>query len=102
MEFPEGLAQAGTAQVVDIIDGDTVVFADGSEGRLVGIQAPKLALGRPDFVDWPLAADRLTVPSASATAICVFFIDSSPENRDARIRGSGTAFPDGRGDERFV
>jgi endonuclease YncB( thermonuclease family) len=57
MELPEGLVQAGTAHVVDVIDGDTVVFADGSEGRLVGIQAPKLALGRRGFVDWPLAAE---------------------------------------------
>ena len=42
-------------RIVETIDGDTVRLADGSEVRLVGLQAPKLALGRPGFVDWPLA-----------------------------------------------
>lgn len=54
-ELPDGLVAAGSARVVEIIDGDTVVLDDGSEVRLVGLQAPKLALGRPDFEDWPLA-----------------------------------------------
>ena len=54
-ELPEGLVADGSARVVEIIDGDTVVLDDGSEVRLVGLQAPKLALGRPDFEDWPLA-----------------------------------------------
>lgn len=54
-ELPDGLVADGSARVVEIIDGDTVVLDDGSEVRLVGLQAPKLALGRPDFEDWPLA-----------------------------------------------
>jgi micrococcal nuclease len=54
-ELPDGLVADGSARVVKIIDGDTVVLDDGSEVRLVGLQAPKLALGRPDFEDWPLA-----------------------------------------------
>lgn len=45
------------AKVVDVIDGDTVRLDDGRQVRLVGIQAPKLALGRKDFSDWPLAAE---------------------------------------------
>ncbi len=40
-----------------VIDGDTVVLQSGAEVRLVGIQAPKLALGRPGFRDWPLATE---------------------------------------------
>jgi micrococcal nuclease len=54
-ELPDGLVADGQARVVEIVDGDTVVLDDGSEVRLVGLQAPKLALGRPDFEDWPLA-----------------------------------------------
>ena len=54
-ELPDGLVADGGARVVEIVDGDTVVLDDGSEVRLVGLQAPKLALGRPDFEDWPLA-----------------------------------------------
>ena len=41
--------------VAEVIDGDTVILDDGREIRLVGIQAPKLPLGRAGFVAWPLA-----------------------------------------------
>jgi len=46
-----------TAQVIEVIDGDTVKLADGREVRLVGIQAPKLPLGRRGFAEWPLAGE---------------------------------------------
>lgn len=51
----EALADGGSAVVAEIIDGDTVLLADGREVRLVGIQAPKLPLGRRNFRKWPLA-----------------------------------------------
>ncbi len=51
------LERAGTARIVEIVDGDTVVLDDGSQVRLVGLQAPKLPLGRPNFPTWPLAAE---------------------------------------------
>lgn len=51
------LEQGETGVVIEVVDGDTVRLASGIEVRLVGIQAPKLALGRPGFVDWPLAED---------------------------------------------
>ena len=38
-------------------DGDTLTFADGREVRLVGIQAPKLPLGRANFKAWPMATE---------------------------------------------
>ncbi len=44
-----------TARAVAVVDGDTLVLDDGREVRLVGIQAPKLPLGRPNFQAWPLA-----------------------------------------------
>lgn len=50
-----GLTPGGVGRVESVIDGDTVLLADGREVRLVGIQAPKLPLGRPDFEAWPLA-----------------------------------------------
>jgi endonuclease YncB( thermonuclease family) len=51
----DGLEPGGHAAVVEVVDGDTLVLDDGREVRLVGIQAPKLPLGRPGFVAWPLA-----------------------------------------------
>lgn len=42
------------ARVVEVIDGDTLVLSNGYEVRLIGTQAPKIALGRDGFRDWPL------------------------------------------------
>jgi endonuclease YncB( thermonuclease family) len=42
-------------RVAQVIDGDTLVLEDRREVRLVGIQAPKLPLGRRNFTPWPLA-----------------------------------------------
>jgi endonuclease YncB( thermonuclease family) len=55
LELPAGLTGGGRAVVQAVIDGDTVLLADGREVRLVGIQAPKLPLGRKGFEAWPLA-----------------------------------------------
>jgi micrococcal nuclease len=51
------LTRESSAKVVEVIDGDTVVLDDGKEVRLVGIQAPKLPLNRPNFKEWPLARE---------------------------------------------
>lgn len=55
----EGVADAltvdGNGKVVAIVDGDTLILEDGREIRLVGVQAPKLPLGRKNFKIWPLA-----------------------------------------------
>jgi len=59
-QMPDGLQRGGTAQVVAVIDGDTVILDDAREVRLVGIQAPKLPLGRTGFVKWPLADEAKT------------------------------------------
>lgn len=50
-----GLAVGETAVVREVVDGDTVILDDGRQVRLVGIQAPKLPLGRANFEKWPLA-----------------------------------------------
>jgi endonuclease YncB( thermonuclease family) len=46
---------SGTVQ--SIVDGDTLFLRSGVQVRLVGIQAPKLPLGRRGFKAWPLAAE---------------------------------------------
>ena len=53
------LMEGETAIVRSIVDGDTVVLESPVNGtievRLVGLQAPKLPLGRRGFQKWPLA-----------------------------------------------
>lgn len=51
------LVDGETGIVASVVDGDTLVLESGLEVRLVGIQAPKLPLGRPDFVAWPRAEE---------------------------------------------
>ncbi len=53
VEPPEDLQIVGEAEVIKVIDGDTVRLSTGQEVRLVGIQAPKLSLGRKEVPDWP-------------------------------------------------
>jgi len=51
----EGLRDGPRGVVVEVRDGDTVLLDSGVTVRLVGIQAPKLALGRKEYQAWPLA-----------------------------------------------
>ena len=51
------LESGQTDVVVAVIDGDTVELSDGSEVRLIGLQAPKLPLGRRGFATWPMAPE---------------------------------------------
>ena len=53
----EGVVAGGWGVVAAVIDGDTLTLEDGLSIRLVGIQAPKLPLGRPDFEQQPLAPE---------------------------------------------
>jgi endonuclease YncB( thermonuclease family) len=53
--LPKGLEAGGGGVVVSVIDGDSLTLADGRTVRMVGIQAPKLPKGRPNFAEWPLA-----------------------------------------------
>lgn len=61
-----GLEAGRTARVSGVVDGDTVALDDGVTVRLVGIQAPKLPLGRPGFVAWPLADEAKAALEALA------------------------------------
>ncbi len=57
----DDLIAGPTAVVREVVDGDTVILDDRFPGpkqvRLVGLQAPKLPLGRKGFKEWPLAPD---------------------------------------------
>lgn len=55
VRLPTGLKAGESAVAVEVIDGDTVLLDTGKEVRLVGLQAPKLPLGRRGFKAWPLA-----------------------------------------------
>jgi len=55
--IPEPLAPGEPGTVTEIVDGDTLFLDDGREIRLVGIQAPKLPLGRAGFEAWPLSGE---------------------------------------------
>jgi len=52
-----GLREGARGMVSAVVDGDTLLLDTGLVVRLVGIQAPHLALGRPGMFDWPMGHD---------------------------------------------
>ena len=67
-DTPEAVAPQTVAEgtVASIVDGDTLLLTEGAEIRLVGIQAPKLPLGRRNFRPWPLAEESKRALAALA------------------------------------
>lgn len=57
LTLPSAFVATHWERVIEVIDGDTLVLASGQQVRLVGIQAPKLPLGRRNFTAWPLAPE---------------------------------------------
>jgi len=53
----ESLRMEPGGVVTTVTDGDTVILDDGRVVRMIGTQAPKLPLDRPDFDTWPLAPE---------------------------------------------
>ena len=51
----DGLRDGPRGVVTAVTDGDTVILDGGLVIRLIGMQAPKLPLGREGFDKWPLA-----------------------------------------------
>ncbi len=51
----EGLLAGPRGVVTSVTDGDTLLLDNGLVVRLIGIQAPKLPLGREGFPTWPKA-----------------------------------------------
>jgi len=85
-EGPRVLVDGGQARVTAVIDGDTVVLDDGRQVRLVGIQAPKLALGRPNFAAWPLGEESKSALSEMVLNRDVnLHLGTTPQDRHGRV-----------------
>ncbi len=79
------LQEGQTATVVEVVDGDTVVLDDGSEVRLVSIQTPKLALGRENFVEQPLADEaKAALEDAVLNRQVILAFDQTEKDRHGR------------------
>jgi len=55
--LPRPLAVGATHTIIEIVDADTVQLDNKRQVRLVGLQGPKLPLGRPNYPAWPLAPE---------------------------------------------
>jgi micrococcal nuclease len=53
----QGLRDGPHGIVTSVTDGDTVILDSGLVVRLIGLQAPKLPLGRDGFETWPKAEE---------------------------------------------
>ncbi len=53
----EGLRVGPKGIVVEVVDGDTIVLDNDLKVRLIGMQAPKLPLGRIGYEAWPRAEE---------------------------------------------
>ncbi|MBF0248225.1 MAG: thermonuclease family protein [Alphaproteobacteria bacterium] len=83
---PGDLPDGGRARVVEVVDGDTVALDDGRQVRLVGIQAPKLPLGRPGFRPWPLGEEAKAELEALALGRTVELrLAPTPQDRHGRV-----------------
>lgn len=88
---PRGrLAKGETVAVAAVVDGDTVELASPLDGareiRLVGIQAPKLPLGRKNFPTWPLADESKAALEALALGkTLTLYYGETRKDRHGRI-----------------
>jgi micrococcal nuclease len=81
-----GAAARETGRVVEVIDGDTLMLDGRREVRLVGIQAPKLPLGRRNFVPWPLAEEsRAALARLAAGKILALSYGGAQTDRHGRV-----------------
>lgn len=81
-----GLTAGEKEFVSSVVDGDTVILKSGAQVRLVGIQAPKLPLGRKGFEPWPLGDEAKAALEALALHRQVrLFNGKAREDRHGRI-----------------
>jgi len=85
-DLPPGLQPGGTAIVQSVIDGDSLTLADGRAVRMVGIQAPKLPKGRPNFAEWPFAreAQQALAGLVQGRTVSLYF-GGTPQDRYSRV-----------------
>jgi endonuclease YncB( thermonuclease family) len=102
--FPEGLEPGADRVVVRVVDGDTVVLETPIDGatqvRLVGLQAPKLPLGRKNFPVWPLAPEskRALEELTLGRTVRLFFGGAKKDRHGrllAHLRGPGGVWVQG-------
>ncbi|PHS76718.1 MAG: nuclease (SNase) [Rhodospirillaceae bacterium] len=90
------LKDGGIHKVVSVVDGDTVILNNGRQVRLVGIQAPKLPLGRTNFKAWPLALEaKAFLEDLSLSQDVQVRLGDHPEDRHGRILGHLIRVSDG-------
>lgn len=84
---PPGVAGLPTSgYVAEVIDGDTFRLKGGLQVRLVGMQAPKLSLGRDGFKDWPLADEaKRALEDLTLHKTVTLFPGETPIDRNARL-----------------
>ena len=93
--LPAGLTLGETHQVIEVVDADTVRLDDKRQVRLVGLQGPKLPLGRPNYPTWPLAPEaRDYLVKLIGAAPLTLHYGGAREDRHGRILGHLTT-PDG-------
>lgn len=86
----DSLDQGPTTRVIEVVDGDTVVIEPEIDGareiRLVGIQAPKIPLGRKNFKAWPYGetAKAALADLLGGEAITLYF-GGQPMDRHGRL-----------------
>lgn len=81
-----GLTAGEKEFVSSVVDGDTVILKSGRQVRLVGIQAPKLPLGRKGFEPWPQGDEAKTALETLALHRGVrLFNGKTREDRHGRI-----------------
>ncbi len=100
-EAPWSALELGeTALVVDVVDGDTVELDSGLAVRLVGLQAPKLPLGRPGFKKWPLAdtAKAELVGLISGARVGLYYGGRKRDRYGRALAHLARLGPDGRPD----
>lgn len=92
----ETLEPGPSGRVVSISDGDTFDLDGGLTVRLVGIQAPKLPLGREGFEAWPLGdeAKALLETLTLGKSVTLFY---GTENRDRHGRALAHVMVDAGG-----
>lgn len=90
--FALPLPGEAAGRVVKVVDGDTVALDNGREVRLVGIQAPKLPLGRRGFAEWPLAGEaKAKLQSLFGGKPVALHFDGAREDRHGRLLAHLTA-----------
>ena len=84
--LPPGLTRGETHSVIDVVDADTVRLDNLRQVRLVGLQGPKLPLGRPNYPTWPLAPEaRAHLVKLIGDAPLTLHFGGAREDRHGRI-----------------